>query len=114
MESVNGSLAELLVIISSFLLSLLFAYIPPLRKWYYNKLSKEWRPGFMALVLLVIGLFLMLLSCTDVWSGGASCDQGGWITMGVAWIVALGANQGTYSALVRQRNQRINGNPPPK
>lgn len=109
MNYVNENLAELLVIFASFLLSLLFAYIPPLRNWYYTKLSEEWRPGFMALFLLFIGLFLMLLSCTDIWIGAAACDRDGWITMGVAWILALAANQGTYATLVRQRNQRLNG-----
>ena len=108
MDLVNDNLAELLTISSAFFLSLLFAYIPPLRKWYYEKLNDQWRPGFMALVLLVIALGLMLVSCTEIWIS-VSCDQNGWIVMGVAWIVALGANQGTYSSLVRARNKRLNG-----
>lgn len=114
MNYVNDNLAELLLIVLSFAMSLLFAYIPPLRRWYYDKLSEEWRPGFMALSLLVVGLLLMLLSCTDIWVGSATCDQDGWITMGVAWIMALAANQGTYATLVRQRNRRLNGNQPPQ
>jgi len=111
MNYVDDNLSEILLVILSFVLSLLFAYIPPLRKWYYEKLDEQWRPGFMALALLVIALVLMLLSCTEIWVE-ATCDRDGWITMGVAWIMALAANQGTYATLVRARNQRINGQPP--
>ena len=95
-------------------MSLLFAYIPPLRRWYYEKLAEEWRPGFMALGLLIVGLVLMLLSCTEIWVESAACNRDGWITMGVAWMLALAVNQGTYSSLVRQRNQRLNGKQPPQ
>lgn len=84
------------------LISLALAYIPKLSDWFKSQAGSVKRLilfGLMLVTVVVIGV----LGCYGVVNTGVSCDQQGFLSYGQALLIALIANQGTYTALPDSR-----------
>lgn len=109
----NITLDQLLVMLASGLLSLGFSYLPKLKDWYDTKTPTEKR-GIMALCLLGVAAAFFGLACAG-WLSGLSerfgipvvtCDWVGVVDLVVAYVLALGANQGVYWVIGNKKPRR--------
>ena len=94
---------ELLVALAGAVLSLLFAYIPPVKDWFDN-IPSVWKPILNAGVLLVVALGLVGASCLGI-VDYFTCTWAGVLDAVWLWIFALVGNNLTYTYLVRQKKQ---------
>ncbi len=87
----------------SALLSILFAFFPPLKKWYDQKESNEKQAYMLVMVALVVIGTYVAVCFGNVEIPGVSwvCEQGTlWIIAAMLWDYALSVavNQGVYKA----------------
>lgn len=101
----GNAIAAIILNITAFLLSLLFYYIPALRKW-HESLSEGWKPGFFALVSFVVAAGIGLVSYLG-WFDLVTPGLEGILVLVAAWILSLASTQGTYSAFVRPRKNGV-------
>lgn len=95
--------AELLVSIVTVVMSLFFAYIPGVKKW-YDALPSEIKATVMGTLLIVASLSIFGLACSGLAADlqiAITCDKIGGITLVKVLISALVANQSTYMLAVR-------------
>lgn len=92
--------ADTLGSIVGVILSLAFAYIPGVKDWYDQRTSTE-KAGIMALLLVAASLGIFAASCGQLVSVGITCDKAGLVALAQILIMALIANQGAYTLLVR-------------
>ncbi len=76
------------------LLSLIFAYVPGVSKW-FEALDGLYKRLVMAGALVLVSAGSVALSCWGI-VPGVSCDQAGVIELVKAFISALVANQATF------------------
>lgn len=91
--------ANLLAAISAVVVSLLFSYIPGLNAWFAG-LQGEYKRLIMAAVLLIVAGASVGLACAGLAADfglTVTCDKAGIIGLVQAFILALAANQATYS-----------------
>lgn len=95
--------AELLSTAGAGLLSLAFAYVPGLKTWFGSKDSTTKRLA-MAGALLVVAAASFGLACwqPDKFTDFVSCSEAGITELLWLYILALVANQGTYSLAVKR------------
>lgn len=86
---------EWLALVAGAVLSLSFSYIPGLADW-YAKLDGTRKRLIMAGLLLVVTGGAFGLGCAGI-LGGVDCSQNGAVSAVYAFILALVANQATYS-----------------
>lgn len=85
---------------AAILLSLLIAYIPGLNAW-YSGLAKESKALLMAVLLLVVAVGSFALTCGGFVSIGVVCDKNGLVALVQLYVLALIANQSTFTLFVR-------------
>lgn len=85
-----------LIYAAGVLLSLLFQYTPKLESWYGAQESKV-KALVMLACLLVIAVGIVALSCSNLYLL-VECTQGGITAVVETFIMALIANQATYTA----------------
>jgi hypothetical protein len=83
------------------LLSLAFSYVPRLKEWFEEKDSTTKRL-IMAGALLVVSLALFASACTDILPAlpivlTVTCDKNGAVQLASYFVLALIANQATYT-----------------
>ena len=93
---------EILIALSGAILSLLAFYVPAFKRWMEGSLG-EWKFLFMAGVLLLVAAGYLLIYCQLAWA----CIQANWGEALLVWLGALGANQGTYQAVVKPAKERL-------
>jgi hypothetical protein len=86
--------AELLSSISGIVLSLIFSYIPGVKRW-FDTLESEQKQLFMGLLLILVSSVIFLLSCYEVLDY-VTCDKTGLLGLLNNLIYALVANQSIY------------------
>ncbi len=86
---------ELLSAVAGALLSLLASYFPKFAPWFQG-LEPPKKRQVMALLLLGVTAIIVGLSCGGIIQG-VQCSQNGIVSMVWAYILALVANQSTYS-----------------
>jgi type II secretory pathway component PulF len=87
--------ADILITLCGLILSLAFAILPPLKRWFET--LGEYKPTFMAGVLALVACVYLLLACNFQWV----CIQ---VNAGhtlLIWVAAFGMNQGTYLAAIK-------------
>lgn len=91
--------AESLALVSGVILSLLFSYIPGLNSKYKSLDGVYKRLVMLGLLLLVSGV-IYGIACLG-WAASigiaVTCDQAGVIELGKGFVLAMIANQTTYS-----------------
>lgn len=107
-------MAEILLVVWGTIQALAFAYIPGLKDWYENKLAADkpedvrttYKRGVQALGILIVAAILFGLSCVGVAIEETVCTYDGALAMLLAYVTALGANQGAYW-LAPQTKKRV-------
>ena len=96
--------ATLLSMIGGSALSLILAYVPGVKPW-FGKLNGTQKRGIMALLLLMLAGASFGLACwrPDTIVKGLACNETGLLELVGIYILALTANQSTYSIAVRSR-----------
>lgn len=84
-----------LAALAAMALSLGFSYVPGLNDW-FELLSKTQKRSVMALLIIVVAWGAFALSCGDVLPY-VMCDKAGAVQLVECIIMALVANQSTYS-----------------
>lgn len=89
--------AEVLAVVASGFLSLLFEYIPGFKNL-FDKLEPQWKSLSMLglITLVLIGAFL--LSCYGPFDWFVCTSEGIWEGVAV-WLVAIGVNQGVHNLI---------------
>lgn len=85
---------ETLSLVAGAALSLLFSYVPGLRKK-FEPLDGISKRSVMAVALLIVSLAIFGLSCFGLYDW-VTCDQPGAVALVSAFLLALVANQSTY------------------
>lgn len=95
----SKDLAVLIGSVVGFLLSLLFSFWPALSDWYYGEVGKKYRGLFMVGLGALTALGIYLFTCKWPLPLGISitCDAGGLITLVLAFVAFVTANQVTYN-----------------
>ena len=92
---------ELLGVIASGILSLLFAYVPGLSDWFEPKTPKV-KAGLMAILTILIAVAVFALFCGGFIAViGLVCGKSGLTQVLWTIVLALVANQTTYLMFVR-------------
>ena len=96
--------ATLLSLLGGSALSLIFAYIPGVKPW-FGKLNGTQKRGIMALLLLLLSAASFGLACwkPETIVKGLACNETGLLELAGIYILALTANQSTYSIAVRSK-----------
>ena len=96
--------ATLLSMIGGSALSLLFAYVPGFKTW-FAKANGTQKRGIMALLLLLLALGSFGLACwkPETVVKGLACNESGLLELAGVFILALMANQSTYSIAVGKK-----------
>jgi hypothetical protein len=105
---------ELLLSVYGILQALVFAYIPGVKNWYENKLGKDkteeekatLKRGVQALGILIVAGVIFGLNCTGFSVADIACSTDGALTLVLAYIAALGANQITYWVAPQKAKKR--------
>lgn len=87
---------EIIVSVTGAAASLIFAYFPILRTW-FAALRKEAQSGIMIGLMAATCVVMYLLNCNAIINAGIACSQDGVVRLIFDFILALMANQGTYS-----------------
>ena len=95
---------DFLAPVAGAVLSLAFAYIPGLKRL-YDPLSGEWKRVIMALLLLIVAAATYGLGCAGIIQG-IDCSQNGLIQLVQVFVLAMMANQSTYSLAVPQKPKK--------
>jgi hypothetical protein len=82
--------------IAGAVLSLAFSYIPGLSTK-FAEIIPEYKRLIMALLLVIVTAVIYLLNCGGVIQAGITCDRQGLIGLVWSFIVAVMANQATYT-----------------
>lgn len=88
---------DALVTLAGVILSLVFAYLPGAKDW-FDGLDRQYKPLFMAGVLLVVAAGKLLYDCQLQ----PACLELNWSTALWTWLIALVANQTTFAVGVKQ------------
>lgn len=91
--------ANLLSAIAAVVVSFLFSYVPGLNTWFAG-LASEWKRLIMLGVLVLVAAGAVGLACAGLavdFGLSVTCDKPGVIGVVQALILALAANQATYS-----------------
>ena len=98
---------ELLAALAAIGFSLVFAYVPKVSAW-YNALNSEYKASIMGLVIIIVGVGAFGLSCGGfVVLEGVACTQSGIVAVIQTILVALVANVGSYTLLVKPFQKQI-------
>ena len=87
--------AEFLIMIAASFLSLLFSYVPGLNTW-YAKVEEPYKRLIMAALLLFISVAMYAMACWSIISG-IECSQAGFLQVAEYFVLALIANQSTFT-----------------
>lgn len=87
---------EILSAIAGVGLSLIFSYVPKLNTTFAN-LSGEIKRLIMALLLLISAAAIYGLGCAGILQNGLSCDRSGITQLAWNFILAIMANQSTFT-----------------
>lgn len=91
--------ANFLSAVAAVVVSLLFSYVPKLNVWFAG-LASEWKRLIMLGVLVLVAAGSVGLACAGLAADfgiGVTCDKPGVVGVVQALILALAANQATYS-----------------
>jgi len=91
--------AETLAMLAGAVLSLAFSYVPGLSAWFGN-LEGTYKRLVMAGLLLLVAVGVAGLACAGFgpdFNLGITCDRAGLVGLFQAFMLALVANQATYS-----------------
>jgi len=88
--------SDMLVIFAGAVLSLLFSYVPGLSTWFAG-MDGTFKRLAMLLLLAITAGAIYGLGCAGVLSSGISCDQAGLTKLIYMFILAVIANQSTFS-----------------
>lgn len=97
--------AEQLSLLAGAVISLLFSYVPGVNTW-YDGIASEYKRLIMAGLMLIVAAAAYGLACAGLGAQfgiAITCDQGGLVGLLQAWVLALVANQGVYSATPRRK-----------
>ncbi len=85
---------------AAIILSLVMAYVPGVSDWYQTLTSPK-KALLMAGLLLIVVVGSFAASCGGFVSIGVVCDKNGLIALVQLFVLALVANQSTFSIFVR-------------
>lgn len=87
---------ELLTLISSALLAVLFDWFPPIRNW-FDVLKPSMKRQVMAFAVVVAALLIFFLQCANfIFLPGYVCASSSANDFGYVVLLALGVNQGIH------------------
>lgn len=102
--------ADLFAAVAGSIVSILIDMIPKLNEWYAG-LSTTAKRGVMAVLMLLVAAGVYALSCAGILAQidpnlKLTCNAEGIFLLVRAFLVALGANQGTYWAKPKQVSEK--------
>jgi hypothetical protein len=98
---------EVLAGIAGVLLMLAFNYIPKLNVT-FAALEPEIKRSIMGGLLLVVCVIIYVGQCYGaLWSAGLTCDKAGILHLAWIYVVAVMANQGTFSIAPRTEAVKV-------
>jgi hypothetical protein len=89
---------EILTIIATGLLAVIFDWSPVLAAW-YDKLSRIKKKQVMAALLIAVVLCIHAATCYGIFQTGLACGKSGFAELIYSMLVAIGVNQGTHLLL---------------
>jgi uncharacterized protein YacL len=88
--------SSLLVMIAAAILSVLFSYVPGLNTWFATMDGTFKRLAMLLLLAITAGV-IYGLGCAGVLSSGITCDQPGLTKLVYMFVLAVVANQSTFT-----------------
>lgn len=88
--------SDLLIMLAASILSLLFSYVPGLNTWFAGMDGTFKRLAMLLLMAITAGA-IYGLGCAGVLSSGITCDQAGLTKLVYMFVLAVIANQATYT-----------------
>jgi exosortase/archaeosortase len=90
---------QILTLVASAILSILFSYVPGLAGWYNGLANATHKRLIMLGLLLITTAASFALACSGLGESlkiSATCDQAGAVELITAFVLAIAANQSTY------------------